>query len=179
MKLASPFSLVFVLAMAASAMGAEPPATPVAGDADTNAAVVLDNTSLWRQFHVSRNAFVRHDDGRVVPYHIDYARFAGPLDGGAGERPHCSPLPPADWAGISLGDGTLAPHQIKWSSEPPAGWHSLNTVSFGRRGRRGWKQNDPSPVSNRSEATPEHLLSFFPPRNHYELVGWRCVRTAP
>jgi len=95
MELTSLSSAAFVLAMACGGVGAGADAT-----------VVLDSTTLWRQYHMARNAFVRHADGSVVPYHIDFARFAKPLDSGIGERPQCSPLPPADWADPAFDDST-------------------------------------------------------------------------
>jgi len=74
------------------------------------------------------------------------------------------------------GAGTLAPG--KPLLDPPEGWHSLNTVSFGRRSRKGWGQKAPWPISSRIEATPEHALNLSSPREHYQDIGWRCVRTA-
>jgi hypothetical protein len=100
--------MVFVLAIVSSGSRAEPPAKadPAAGGPAADAALVLDGNSLWRQFHLSRNAFVRHADGQVVPYHIDFGAGAKPLDFGIGERPQCSPLPPADWADPAFDDSS-------------------------------------------------------------------------
>jgi len=106
-KLASLFSVVFVLTMVSSGIPAEPLAKAglAAGSSATDATLVLGGNTLWRQFHVARNALVRHADGSVVPYHIILGGWARPLDGGIGERPQCSPLPPADWADAAFDDG--------------------------------------------------------------------------
>ena len=103
------FPAAFVLALASSGIGAAPPAaTPIAGRAESNALVVLDNNSLWRHFLVSRCAYVRGADGKLA------AMDLAPLGHGSGWPPMLepkpaatnspSPLPPADWAGPNMDD---------------------------------------------------------------------------
>ena len=131
MKLASLFSVVFVLAMASAGIGADQPAAagPAASGPESDGVVVLDNNTLWRHFAVSRCAYVRNAEGKLEP--TDLAPLV--LDKVRGSkvwvtvqpRPAAStepsPLPPADWAGPAVDDSAWPrirlPHSVYNKSE--------------------------------------------------------------
>jgi hypothetical protein len=87
------------------AWAAEP--TPAAGT-NSDARVVLDNNSLWRHFLVSRCAYARGDDGKLVPWDIVPLRSSGNWTLWVNPVPAAttapSPLPPAGWAGPDMDD---------------------------------------------------------------------------
>jgi len=98
-------ALIAVAMMAARmAGGAEPPAIP-----NSDAAVVLDDNSLWRHFVVSRCAFARTADGKLEPWDLTpLGRPSGVWPVVAPKRADStasSPLPPTNWAGVNLDDG--------------------------------------------------------------------------
>ncbi len=97
------------LAGGAGAWAAEPATTR---DTNSDATVVLDDNSLWRHFAVSRCAFVRTVDGKLEPWDLTPLGIPAGASGvwpGIAPKPAAStassPLPPTDWAGVSLDDG--------------------------------------------------------------------------
>jgi hypothetical protein len=100
------------MSMATAILRAEPAATAVT---NADASVVLDDNSLWRHFVVSRCALVRTADGKLEPWDLTpldrpSAAGVGGLWAKTAPKPAAStassPLPPTDWAGVSLDDGT-------------------------------------------------------------------------
>jgi hypothetical protein len=86
------------LAGAAGGLAAEPLATP-----GTNAdiAVVLDDTTLWRQFHVAGLLSIRGADGGLVRATVNWASW----ERTSGWDPaNNSPLPSANWADPTFDD---------------------------------------------------------------------------
>jgi len=80
------------------AWAAEP--TPTTGT-NSDAVVVLDDTTMWRHFHVSRSPYV--------------ARTTDPTKLGMtmmGREPWVSPLPPDNWAGLDMEDSTW--RRVRW-----------------------------------------------------------------
>jgi len=105
------FTTLLGLVLATSGLGAEPAAT---AGANADATVVLDDNSFWRHFEVSRCAFVRTVDGKLEPWDLTpldrpSAAGVGGLWAKTAPKPAAStassPLPPTDWAGVSLDDG--------------------------------------------------------------------------
>ena len=104
------FTALLGMVLATSGLGAEPAVT---AGANADASVVLDDNSLWRHFAVSRCAFARTADGKLEPWDLTPL---GIPSGGAGIWPGIapkpatstasSPLPPTNWAGLNLDDGT-------------------------------------------------------------------------
>jgi hypothetical protein len=99
------------LAGAGGGLAADAPAAKPdkpAATAPANETVVLDDSTLWRHFLITRCAFVRGADGKLQ------AQDLTPLTGkfhtwpqpeprpAASTEP--SPLPPKDWAGVSMDD---------------------------------------------------------------------------
>ena len=74
MRLASLFSVVSFLPMAASGISAEQPAAVggAAADPESDAVVVLDDTTLWRHFHVAGPSHIRTADGKLCKAYIDW-----------------------------------------------------------------------------------------------------------
>ena len=105
------FTALLGLVLATSGLGAEPAVT---AGTNADASVVLDDNSLWRHFVVSRCAFVRTVDGKLEPWDLTpldrpSAAGVGGLWAKTAPKPAgstaSSPLPPTDWAGVSLDDG--------------------------------------------------------------------------
>jgi len=127
MRPASLFPVMFVLAMASSAIAAEPPA---AAGPESGALVVLDDTTLWRHFHVSGASHIRAADGELSKAYIDWGakmREAAhneflrlPRDEGGRKPPDLeSPLPPADWASPAFDDSAWP---RLWWPQPELPW---------------------------------------------------------
>ena len=112
------FASVLALSSGLSAQGitnVPVTATATGGAGGDAAAVVLDDNSLWRHFVVSRCAFVRTVDGKLEPWDLTpldrpSAAGVGGLWAKTAPKPAAStassPLPPTNWAGVSLDDGT-------------------------------------------------------------------------
>jgi len=124
------FTALLGLALATSGLGAEPAVT---AGANADATVVLDDNSLWRHFAVSRCAFARTADGKLEPWDLTPLGLPAGTSGvwpGIAPKPATSttssPLPPTNWAGINLDDGTwprvrlplLTPAEGGFSSRP-------------------------------------------------------------
>ena len=169
MNLASQFSVVFVMAMASSGIGAAPPAVGAAGGgAETDAAVVLDDTTLWRHFHVSGPSHIRTADGKLSKAYIDWgARMREASqneylklpqtfprgEGGRGVPDLESPLPPADWASPAFDDGAWPrvwwpqpelPGKFNWNETATRARYPYHTVVVLARGR--FELKDPAQV---------------------------------
>jgi hypothetical protein len=93
------------LAGAAGGLAAEPLATP---GTTAGSAVVLDNTTLWRQCYVSGASHVRTAEGKLERATI---RWLGSREGAmeinfdnSSTPVLFSPLPPSDWASATLDD---------------------------------------------------------------------------
>jgi len=154
MRLPSPLSAMLALAIATAAGAAEQP-TGAAPDPDT--VVVLDDTSLWRQFQVMGSHHIRSTDGNLFPGRIKHETgsysnwgfsIAGPSSGAAcrharkeGESAgdassymtfctETSQLPPADWTGLAM-DDSLWPRVWLPQPVPAAGWSGNQSDSLG------------------------------------------------
>ena len=135
MKLASLFSVVFVLAMASAGIGAEPPAAAgaAASGPESDAVVVLDETTLWRHFHVAGLSHLRSAEGKLFRAYIDWggkmteAAHSEFLKLPAREEKTVgpgfeSPLPPADWASPAFDDSAWP--RLWWPQpELPSVWN--------------------------------------------------------
>jgi len=105
-KLIVKLSALAVLAVwAACAVAADPPpAKPAAPDE----VVVLDDNTLWRHYLTTRCAFVRNKNGELEAQDLTPLTAGGHYDGILNPRPAAStnpsPLPPADWAGLTFDD---------------------------------------------------------------------------
>jgi len=118
------------LAGGAGAWTAEPATTP---GTNSDASVVLDDNTLWRHFAVSRCAFARTPDGKLEPWDLT------PLRQGNGVWPmmvpksatstDSSPLPPTNWAGVDLDDGTWP--RVRLPLPTPAGEGARPQTRFG------------------------------------------------
>jgi hypothetical protein len=93
------------LAGAVGGLAAEPLATP---STTAGSAVVLDNTTLWRQCYVSGASHVRTAEGKLERATI---RWTGAREGqieidvnNSSTQVLFSPLPPSDWASATLDD---------------------------------------------------------------------------
>jgi hypothetical protein len=93
------------LAGGAGAWAAEPLATP---GTTAGSAVVLDNTTLWRQCYVSGASHVRTAEGKLQRATINWTgsrEGAMEIDFDNSSTPVLfSPLPPSDWASTTLDD---------------------------------------------------------------------------
>ena len=73
------FATMLGLALVSSGLGAEPAAAPASGGSEGDVAVVLDGTTLWRQFNVGFNPgdamgalHVRATNGTLLLTAVDY-----------------------------------------------------------------------------------------------------------
>ena len=124
------FTALLGLVLATSGLGAEPAVT---AGANADASVVLDDNSLWRHFAVSRCAFARTADGKLEPWDLT------PLRQGNGVWPMMvpkpatstasSPLPPTNWAGVNLDDGTWP--RVRLPLPTPAGEGARPQTRYG------------------------------------------------
>ena len=104
------FTALLGMVLATSGLGAEPAVT---AGANADASVVLDDNSLWRHFAVSRCAFARTADGKLEPWDLTPLGIPAGASGvwpGIAPKPATStassPLPPTNWAGVNMDDGT-------------------------------------------------------------------------
>ena len=124
------FTALLGMVLATSGLGAEPAVT---AGANADASVVLDDNSLWRHFAVSRCAFARTADGKLEPWDLT------PLRQGNGVWPMMvpkpatstasSPLPPTNWAGVNLDDGTWP--RVRLPLPTPAGEGARPQTRYG------------------------------------------------
>lgn len=130
-------------------VAAKPPETPVAKADET---VVLDNTTLWRQFQVAGASHLRDTNGNLVRCTVVYESEDGSrfperaLAGGMTTRmfqkvsyslnpvqTFWSPLPPTNWAGPGFDDSlwprTGLPQPTLWNRKDMA---NAGAIGFGR-----------------------------------------------
>ena len=121
------------LAGGGGALAAEPAATAVT---NSDATVVQDSNSLWRHFVVSRCAFARTVDGKLEPWDLTPLGVPAGAAGiwpGIAPKPatstESSPLPPTNWTGIDLDDGTWPRGRLPLPT--PAGESSRPQTRYG------------------------------------------------
>jgi len=121
------------LAGGAGALAAEPATTP---GTNSDASVVLDDNTLWRHFAVSRCAFARTPDGKLEPWDLTPLGLPEGTSGvwpGIAPKPatstESSPLPPTNWAGVDLDDGTWP--RVRLPLPTPAGEGNRPQTRYG------------------------------------------------
>jgi len=98
-------------ALAGDAPAAKPAGTPAAADET----MVLDETTLWRHFRVAEASHIRRADGSLVRAQINWAHH---VRYGDWNPANASPLPPADWAGLTFDDGDWPRERLPQPSFP-------------------------------------------------------------
>ncbi|MEI7821344.1 MAG: glycoside hydrolase domain-containing protein [Verrucomicrobiota bacterium] len=109
---------VIILAMAAAGRGAE----PAAGGEGGSGTVVLDDSTLWRQFHIDGATHVRNADGTLARGRIEYGNMRFGADSPSF---FWSALPAHDWASPAFDDGAWPrlrfPQPTLWFREETRG----------------------------------------------------------
>ena len=153
------FAAVAGLAMVSGGVGAEPSGgaksaattNPAVAAASSDGSVVLDDTTVWRQFQMSGSHHIRSADSNLFPGRIGYSSgsfgptsspIKGPASGSAcrhagkdGESAgaassnttfcgEMSQLPPADWTSLAM-DDTVWP-RVFLPQPVPSGWWISN-----------------------------------------------------
>ena len=128
---------------------------PAAGGGTTDMTVVLDETTVWRQFQVSGPHHIRSADGTLFPGRIGYssgsfgpasspikgpssgaacrhARMDGESDGAASSNTtfcgEMSQLPPADWTSPAMDDSVWP--RVFLPQPAPAAWLNSNQANI-------------------------------------------------
>jgi hypothetical protein len=81
------FATTLALSFGVSAHGATNAPVTATGPSGGDAAVVLDDTTLWRQFHVDGAAHVRNADGTLARGRIEYGNLRFTADSDFRVRP--------------------------------------------------------------------------------------------
>jgi hypothetical protein len=125
--------MVAWLAGSAAVWAAEPATTP---GTNVDASVVLDDNSVWRHFVVSRCAFARTPDGKLEPWDLTPLGIPAGQAGiwpGIAPKPATStassPLPPTNWAGVNMDDGTWP--RVRLPLPTPAGEGNRPQTRYG------------------------------------------------
>ena len=89
------FASILALSLGVSAHGATNAPVTATGPSSGDAAVVLDDTTLWRQFHIDGATHVRNADGTLARGRIEYGNLRFSADAPSF---FWSALPAHDWA---------------------------------------------------------------------------------
>jgi hypothetical protein len=128
------FATTLALSLGVAVQGATnvPVTAPAPGPAAGDAAVVLDETTVWRQYQVGGPSRVRQADGGLIKWYIPWRAQTRefPHNETVDLKPDCAspnapdldaPLPPADWAALNF-DDTGWPRSRLPQPEVPYAW---------------------------------------------------------